>query len=329
MLVRLVRDVFAAALLPGSAQPDDRRVPDEAARDRPLEGLELVALDFERQVRDRVVRRHTGCETTRGRVRDRRLRRCRPHRRRWAVRGRGHQQGRRVVPDPRPGDLPDRRCRRERCFPGPVSLVDRDGVAHRRRGPHRHPLRGRDGRRVAPLPARLAGDHRPRRPRHVRHGARRRAVRPCRARLQLGACCCPRRGACADRPGRDVLRARPQGDSRADRHNASRRVGRERSSGDLADDRRARVRHERQRIVLVGLVRVRLGDGGRPRARRPRRDRAPGVDAPDRPRERDALPDTRPRVRRRPLRRHHARAWLGLPRRVRGGSALRRHQGAL
>ena len=55
MLVRLVRDVLAAALLPATAKPDDRRVPDEAARDRPFESLELVALDLQREACYRVV----------------------------------------------------------------------------------------------------------------------------------------------------------------------------------------------------------------------------------------------------------------------------------
>ena len=52
----------------------------------------------------------------------------------------------------------------------------------------------------------------------------------------------------------DVLGARPQGDPRTHRHDAPRRVGRQRPRRDLADDRRARVRDERRRIVLAGVA---------------------------------------------------------------------------
>jgi len=58
VLVGLVRDVLARALLAGSLEADDRREPLEAARDGPGQAVELVALDLQRQVDDAVVGAH-------------------------------------------------------------------------------------------------------------------------------------------------------------------------------------------------------------------------------------------------------------------------------
>ena len=60
LVVPVVRDVLADALVPLAAEADDRRPPDEAARHLLVEPVEGVVLEDERDVAEQIVGRHGG-----------------------------------------------------------------------------------------------------------------------------------------------------------------------------------------------------------------------------------------------------------------------------
>jgi hypothetical protein len=62
LVVAVVGDVLAEALVAAAAEAHDGRPPCELARDLRLETLELVGLDLQRQGRNTVVGRHVPAE---------------------------------------------------------------------------------------------------------------------------------------------------------------------------------------------------------------------------------------------------------------------------